>query len=102
MCELSKNFHLFQPKHTGDSKRKSQPTFECAFSSFSERYLGLPTAVGRVTSGTFKHIGDRAKGKMQGWSERFFACVGRETLIKLIVQAIPTFSMSCFLLTKKV
>lgn len=39
---------------------------------------------------------------MQGWSERLFACAGRETLLKSIVQAIPTFSMSCFLLTKKV
>ncbi|XP_073353887.1 uncharacterized protein [Aegilops tauschii subsp. strangulata] len=46
--------------------------------AFSDRYLGLPTAVGRITSGTFDHIGERAQSKMQGWSERLFACAGRE------------------------
>lgn len=70
--------------------------------AFSERYLGLPTAVGKITSGTFAHIGERSRSKMQGWSERLFACAGREMLLKSIIQAIPTYSMSCFLLTKKV
>ena len=45
--------------------------------ALSERYLGLPTAVGRITSGTFEHIGERSRSKMQGWSERLFACAGR-------------------------
>ena len=39
---------------------------------------------------------------MNGWAERLLACAGRETLIKSVIQAIPTFSMSCFRLTKKV
>lgn len=69
--------------------------------AFSERYLGLPTAVGRITSGTFDHIGERSCSKMQGWSERLLACAGRETLLKSVIQAIPTYSMGCFLLIKK-
>ena len=73
-----------------------------AVEAFSERYLGLPTAVGRTTSGTFDHIGERARGKMQGWSEKLLACAGRETPLKSVVQAIPTYTMSTFLLTKKV
>ena len=36
--------------------------------AFSERYLGLPTTVGRITSGTFDHIMERSRSKMQGWS----------------------------------
>ena len=70
--------------------------------AFSDRYLGLPTAVGRITSGTFDHIGESSRSKMNGWAERLLACAGREILIKSVIQAIPTFSMSCFLLTKKV
>ena len=70
--------------------------------ALSERYPGLPTDVGRITCDTFDNIGDRARGSMQGWSERNFACAGREILIKSIIQSIPTFSMSCFRLTKKV
>ena len=39
---------------------------------------------------------------MNGWAERILACAGRESLVKSVIQAIPIFSMSCFLLTKKV
>lgn len=28
--------------------------------AFTERYLGLPTAVGHITSGSFEHIGERS------------------------------------------
>ena len=48
------------------------------------------------------HISERARGKMQGWSEKLLACVGRETLLKSVIQSIPTYPMSTFLLTKKV
>ena len=77
-------------------------TLDIYVEAFSERYLGLPTAVGRITSGTFAHIGDRARGKMQGWSERLLACAGRDALMKSVVQALPTYSMTTFLLNKKV
>ena len=52
--------------------------------AFSERYLGLPTAVGRITSGTFSHISERIRSKICGWSERNPACAGREVLLKAI------------------
>ena len=70
--------------------------------AFTERYLGLPTAVGRIHSGSFDHIGERSRANMQGSSERLLACAGREILLKSVIQAIPTFSMTCFLLTKKI
>jgi hypothetical protein len=70
--------------------------------SLSERYLGLPTAVGRITSGMFDHIVERSSGCMQGWSEGLLSSVARETLLKAVIQAIPTFGMSYFKLTKKV
>jgi hypothetical protein len=73
-----------------------------AVEAFSERYLGLPTAVGRITSGTFDHIGERIHNKLHGGSERMVSCAGKETLLKSVVQAIPTYTMSCFKLTKKV
>ena len=69
--------------------------------AFSERYLGLSTVIGPISSSTFDHIGERVRSKVQGWSEKLFACAGHEILLKLVVQAIPTYSMSTFLLTKK-
>jgi hypothetical protein len=73
-----------------------------ALEAFSERYLGLPTAIGPITSGTFDHIGGCIQSKLNGGSERMVSCAGREVFLKAVIQAIPTFSMGCFKLSKKV
>jgi hypothetical protein len=73
-----------------------------AVEAFTERYLGLPTAVGRITSGTFDHIGERIRSKLNGGSERMVSCAGREIFLKAVIRVIPTFSMGCFKLTKRV
>lgn len=98
----SKSSIFFSPNTPTTLRQSLKQTLGVLVEAFSERYLGLPTVVGKINSGTFEYLGDRAHGYMQGWSERLFACAGREALLKSIVQAIPMFSMSCFLLTKKV
>ncbi|GJM95313.1 hypothetical protein PR202_ga12030 [Eleusine coracana subsp. coracana] len=64
-----------------------------------EKYLGLPIAVGRSTKDAFELIPGKIRGLIGGWSERQLSCAARETLIKSVAQAIPTYSMSCFLLS---
>jgi hypothetical protein len=62
------------------------------------KYLGLPTAIGRSSKEAFEPIPSKIRGLIGGWSERLLSCAARETLIKSVAQAIPTYSMSCFLL----
>jgi hypothetical protein len=66
-----------------------------------EKYLGLPTALGRSTDDQFEHIVASVKKLVAGWALRLLNSTGREVLIKSICQAIPTYSMSCFKLSKK-
>lgn len=65
-----------------------------------ERYLGLPSDVGRSKNGCFRYLKDRLWAKVQGWIEQCMAASGKEILIKSVAQAIPTYSMACLLLPR--
>lgn len=43
-----------------------------------EKYLGLPSLVGRNKKNTFKEIKDKLAKKLAGWKEKFLSKVGKE------------------------
>ena len=55
-----------------------------------EQYLGLQAFVGRAKKQSFIYIKERVWKKLQGWKEKLLSQAGREVLIKLVIQAIPT------------
>ena len=61
-----------------------------------DKYLGLPSLIGKRKKASFDYIIERVWRKLQGWEERLLSQVGREVLIKAVVQAIPTYTMGCF------
>jgi hypothetical protein len=69
--------------------------------ALSERYLGLPTVVGRSKEGSFQYVTHRSGAKVGGWKGQGLSKKGKETLTKSVLQATPTFPMSCFRLNKK-
>ena len=64
-----------------------------------EKYLGLPAVVRKNKRASLNYIKERVWNKLQGWKEQLLSQVGREVLLKAVVQAIPTFAMSCFKLS---
>ena len=62
----------------------------------NEKYLGLLAVVGRNKKASLNYIKDRVRGKLQGWKEKLLSPARKEVLLKIMVQAIPTFAMSCF------
>lgn len=61
-----------------------------------EKYLGLPSLIGQRKKASFDYIKEKVWQKLQGWEEKLLSSAGREILIKAVVQAIPTYTMSCF------
>jgi len=74
-----------------------------SLSGFSEShridtYLGLPSFIGRSKVQAFNSIKDRVQQRLNNWKVKFLSQAGKEILLKAVVQAIPTYSMSVFLL----
>ena len=65
-----------------------------------EQYLRLPSLVGREKKKSFSIIKERIWRKVKGWKEKLLSQAGREILIKAVIQAIRTYTMSCFKLPK--
>jgi hypothetical protein len=61
-----------------------------------EKYLGLPSFVGRAKYSSFVQIKERVWSKLKGWKEKLISQAGREILIKSVAQTLPTYAMNCF------
>ena len=61
-----------------------------------EKYLGLPSLVGRNKKESFTHIKQQIWMKLHGWESKLLSQAGSEILIKVVAQALPTYTMSCF------
>jgi len=96
----AKSVVLFSSNTNPEHKQVVCDMIQVTKKTMSERYLGLPVHVGKSKTATFAYVKDRIWKRMQGWNEKFLSWAGKEILIKAVAQAIPTFAMGCFDLTK--
>ena len=61
-----------------------------------EKYLELPSLIGKGKKASFNDIKERVWRKLHGWEGKLLSQAGREVLIKSVIQAIPTYAMECF------
>jgi hypothetical protein len=62
------------------------------------KYLELPSMIGRSRKDTFIFIKDRVWKKINSWSSKCLSLAGREVMVKSVLQAIPLYVMSTFLI----
>ncbi|MCH93169.1 RNA-directed DNA polymerase (Reverse transcriptase), partial [Trifolium medium] len=61
-------------------------------------YLGLPSMIGRKKRDIFAYIKDRVWKRINSWRGRALSKAGKEVMIKSVLQAIPSYVMSVYLL----
>jgi hypothetical protein len=95
---MAKSEMTFSPKTQHDIKNDFQTVLPFTITTTIAKYLGMPTQIGRSKQAGFIFIMDRINKKLKGWKERFLSFAGRSILISAVIQALPTYLMSCFLL----
>ena len=58
--------------------------------------MGLPSLIDKNKKRAFNRIKDQVGKKIARLKGKLLSSVGRETLIKAVAQATPTYTMSCF------
>ena len=61
-----------------------------------EKYLGLPSMIGKGKKKAFNRLKDQVGRRIARWKGKLLSSAGREILIKTVAQATPMYTISCF------
>lgn len=65
-----------------------------------DNYLGLPLHVRKNKNKSFRFLLDRFVNRIKGWSKRLLSRERKEVFSKAILQSLPTYPFSMFLLPR--
>ena len=71
-------------------------TFQLQVVYRHEKYLGLPSMVGRNKINFFNDIKLKIHSKISSCQAKLFSCGRKEILIKAVAQAVSAYAMSAF------
>jgi hypothetical protein len=72
----------------------------CVISASPYTYLGLPLHYRKLPRSMVEPLVQKIGNRMPGWKRNLISRPGRETLVKSILSAMPTFFMSVFKLPR--
>jgi hypothetical protein len=97
---LDKSSVFFSKRCPETIRQSVKDTLQVPNETLNEKYLGIPSDVGRSLNGAFKYLRDRVWKRIHGWIEQMLSVGGKYILIKSVVLAIPKSSMSYFKLLR--
>jgi len=100
MINKDKTCIMFSPNTTQQTQLLGLIELKITKLASNEKYLGLPVYIGKSNKRMFEYIKGKVWTQIQGWQEKLLSKAGKEIMIKIVAQTIPTYAMSCFDLTK--
>lgn len=97
---FSKSAILFSPNVRPDVRLGIKRVLNMKVVQNLGKYLGLPSHFSRNKKSELNFLKERIQKVIAGWKGNFFSIGGKEILIKAVVQAIPTYAMSCIQIPK--
>ena len=61
-------------------------------------YLRLPSMIGRSKKKAFEFLKDIFLSRLNNWNHRILSPIGKEVLLKTVVQSLPNYAMNVMLL----
>lgn len=89
-----KSVMVFGNKVTYEIKDKINKYMPITFANNIGNYLGLPTQLGKSKRRDLNYTVERIREKLYGWKKKNLSYAGKITLIKTIIQVIPTHATS--------
>ncbi|XP_060972512.1 uncharacterized protein LOC133038395 [Cannabis sativa] len=96
MVNFAKSSILFSPNTSQEIRNLFFQTFQLEDREFITKYLGLPQCLSRVKYPAFTFLKDKVANIIHSWNHKWFSRAGKETLIKAVLQAIPSYAMACY------
>ncbi|KAI5327143.1 hypothetical protein L3X38_026539 [Prunus dulcis] len=94
--DLAKSAIAFSPNTPVQLRNEVSSILAIPIVEFHEKYLGLPTVIGRKKKECFNGIKERLRKKLNIWKEKLLSKAGKALLIKAVAQSILDYAMGVF------
>lgn len=90
---------IFFSKNTSQ-KTRGEVCMSMEMSETAEdcKYLDLPNTMGHNKNAILGYLKERVRQRIKKWDGKFLSKSGKEVLLKTVIQALPTYAISVFLL----
>jgi len=93
--------HLF-PINQVDNLLELAKTLGCQVDALPTKYLGLPLGAKNKELEVWNVVLERCEKKLARWKSQYLSLGGRVTLIKSVLDGLPTYMMSLFPIPKNI
>ncbi|KAL8131281.1 hypothetical protein AgCh_007272 [Apium graveolens] len=95
---LDKSSVFFSTNTRTNDTQQLCSTLQIAEAQDDSKYLGLPNMMKKSKVATLGFLKDKVKRRAQSWDGKLINQGGKEVLVKAVIQSLPTYAMSVFLL----